>query len=113
MTQKTQDAARTSCRRGLLNRIFTIRPTTSRWSLLALGYRGESRADSSDRARRRRRPCGNGPPTPAFSWTSLALGWWRTGRAKVERNAPMGTDGQAVAGPGYARSAPAEGAAPR
>jgi hypothetical protein len=46
MTQKTQDATRTPSRRGFLNRIFTIRPTTSRRGLLALSCRGGNRADS-------------------------------------------------------------------
>jgi hypothetical protein len=45
MTQKTEGATRTPSRRGFLNRIFTIRPTTSPWGLFALGCRGRNRAD--------------------------------------------------------------------
>jgi hypothetical protein len=46
LTQKTDIATRTPSRRGFLNRIFTIRPTTSRRGLLALSCRGGNRADS-------------------------------------------------------------------
>src|SRR6478735_4494995 len=46
VTQKTQGATRTLSRRGFLNRIFTIRPTTSRRGLLASSCRGGNRADS-------------------------------------------------------------------
>ena len=45
MTQKTQSATRTPSRGGFLNRIFTIRPTTSRQSLSAPSCRGVIRAD--------------------------------------------------------------------
>jgi hypothetical protein len=45
MTQKTQEATRTPSRGGFLNRIFTIRPTTSRRSLLAPSCRGMKRAN--------------------------------------------------------------------
>ena len=46
MTQKTERATRTPSRRGLLNRIFTISPTTSPRGLLASSCRGDNRADS-------------------------------------------------------------------
>ena len=45
MTQKTQGTTRTPSRRGFLNRIFTIRPTTSRRGLSAPSCRGVNRAN--------------------------------------------------------------------
>ena len=45
MTQKTQGATRTPSRRGFLNRIFTIRPTTSRRGQSAPSCRGVKRAN--------------------------------------------------------------------
>ena len=45
MTQKTQGATRTPSRRGFLNRIFTIRPTTSRRGQSAPSCRGANRAN--------------------------------------------------------------------
>ena len=45
MTQKTQGATRTPSRRGFLNRIFTISPTTSRRGLSAPSCRGVNRAN--------------------------------------------------------------------
>ena len=44
-TQKTQGATRTPSRRGFLNRIFTIRPTTSRRGQSAPSCRGANRAN--------------------------------------------------------------------
>ena len=100
MTQKTQRATRTPSRRGFLNRIFTIRPTTSRIARV-------SRHEPS--SCRRRRIALELP----FSLRGEPGGWWRTGRAKVERNARMGTGGAAAAGRGCARSVAAQGAAAR
>src|SRR5271163_62681 len=45
MTQKTQGTTRTPSRRGFLNRIFTITPTTSPRGLLAPSCRGRKPDD--------------------------------------------------------------------
>ena len=85
MTQKTQGTTRTPSRRGFLNRIFTITPTTSPRGLLApelsrqearrllSAGRRAMKANSSisqstpGRARGRRRSCRSGQPIPVFS----------------------------------------------
>ena len=131
MTQRTSIAARIITGRQILNRIFTIKPKTSRSgpigfrvvaaraapTVICTGRRAKKASLSAPESRpgwagRKPRARRTGPPTQVFRSTSRAPGWWRTRRAIVERDARMGT-GAARAGRRRPRSAPSQGGAAR